>query len=164
MKKALSLLFILMLPLSSFAAEGIKWVSFNDGIARVKKEKKPAIVDFYADWCHWCKVMDAKTFTDSAVKKILLEQYITIRVDPDREKEKIKYDGKSFSATEFAGALGIQGFPSVVFMDKEGKLITVLPGYVDAKTLLPILGYIRTECYEQKVTLEDYLKKKGKCQ
>jgi len=158
------LLIALVLVSQSWAAEGIKWVAFNDGIAQVKKTKKPALIDFYADWCHWCKVMDSKTFTDAEVKQILTEQYITIRIDPDKEKGKLQYDGKTFTAMEFAQGLGIQGFPSVVFMDSQAKLITVLPGYVDAKTLLPILGYIRKECYEQKVTLEDYINKKGKCE
>ena len=40
----------------------VTWIGFNEGLEKAAKEKKNILVDFYTDWCHWCKVMDEKTF------------------------------------------------------------------------------------------------------
>ncbi|MFP4521930.1 MAG: thioredoxin family protein [Fibrobacterota bacterium] len=163
----MKLLFALMLILLSntvfCAPSEIQWHNYNEGIKKVKAESKPAIIDFHTDWCKWCKVMDEKTFNNPDVKKILMEDFISIRINPEKSKEKITYDGKEFSAMEFSSAAGVRGFPAVVFMDSKGKLITMLPGYVPAETFKSITGYIKKECYAQGLSFEDYVDQKGKC-
>lgn len=41
---------------------------------------KPVMLDFYADWCNACKVMDATTFTDPRVQNIL-SHFVVIKID-----------------------------------------------------------------------------------
>lgn len=41
---------------------------------------KPVLLDFYADWCTACKVMDATTFQDPNVQTAL-EQFVVLKVD-----------------------------------------------------------------------------------
>jgi thiol:disulfide interchange protein len=41
--------FLMMIPLSA-QAEGIKWVSYNDGLKRAKAENKKIFLNFRADW------------------------------------------------------------------------------------------------------------------
>ena len=60
--KWMSVMLILLLASSLFSA-GKEWYSFNEGIALAKKENKHIVLDFYTDWCGWCKVMDQKTFS-----------------------------------------------------------------------------------------------------
>ena len=45
----------------------VVWMKFDEGIAKGSKENKNIIVDFYTDWCHWCKVMDEKTFVSTSI-------------------------------------------------------------------------------------------------
>ena len=140
----------------------VKWESFNSGLAKVFKEKKPAIIDFYADWCHWCKVMDRETFSNNEVAKILARDFITIRVDTQKE-ESINYMGKNTTSSQFGPMLGVRGLPTIVFMDKEGKLIDLVPGFVKPDIFIGILRYINEECYKRQISFDDYINKKADC-
>ena len=44
--------------------EKVEWYTFDKGVDQAKKENKLLVVDFYTDWCHWCKVMDKETFAN----------------------------------------------------------------------------------------------------
>lgn len=143
---------------------GVKWYSFNQGIALAKKNKKQLIIDFYADWCKWCKVMEETTFKDPTVINELSKNFIAVRIYTDKpDTEKINFRGHSFSSQEFSAALGVEGLPTVIFMDEDGNLITKVPGFVDKTILLPVLGYMTKKCYKQKINISDYVQGKTPC-
>jgi thioredoxin-related protein len=139
------------------------WVSFNEGMARAEKENRHAIIDFYTSWCHWCKVMDRETFSDPEVKKYLVEHFVTIRINAESTTEKVKYKGREMTPVELARAFNVRGFPSLAYLDRDGELVTIVPGFVPAKTFLPLLRYMQMECYKQQMTFEEFMKKKGEC-
>ncbi|MCK5726125.1 MAG: protein-disulfide reductase DsbD [Thiotrichaceae bacterium] len=45
--------------------KGLK--GLKEALASAKAQNRPVILDFYADWCSYCKVMEHKTFTDKGV-------------------------------------------------------------------------------------------------
>ncbi|MBL8025469.1 MAG: thioredoxin fold domain-containing protein [Fibrobacteres bacterium] len=157
------LLLIALFAISGIFAADIKWYDYGTGVAEVKAKKKPAIIDFYTDWCHWCKVMDEKTFNEAKVKDKLIKKFVAMRINPEKSTETITFEGKSYKPMDFAQALGVQGFPALAFMDSKGKLITLIPGYIPPETFIQILGYIETECYAKGMSFEDWQKKAGKC-
>ena len=71
----------------------------------VYEGNKPAIVDFYADWCGPCKKV-------SPILKELAVQYkddiVIYKINVDDEKE-------------LASAFGIQSIPTLLFIPKTGK-------------------------------------------
>jgi thioredoxin-related protein len=144
-------------------AQAVKWMGFNEGTAAARAAKKAAVVDFYTDWCGWCKTMDAKTYGDDKVRKLLADRFIAIKVNPETCREAIQYDGKTLKAQELLSGLGITGFPATAFMDKEGKFITVVPGYIEKDNFLMILKYVDDECYRMKVPFDEYQKNPGAC-
>ncbi|MFH0920117.1 MAG: thioredoxin fold domain-containing protein [Fibrobacterota bacterium] len=158
-----TLLPVLFLVVALVSAENVKWNGFVDGIARVKKQSKPAVIDFYTEWCGWCKKMDATTYSDTKVAGLLAKKFVCIKLNPETSKETISYDGKTFTPMEFSQAVGVQGFPATAFMDKKGKLITLLPGFVPAETFYQILTYINDECYTRGVSFDDYQKQADGC-
>ncbi len=141
--------------------------NFKNGYAKALKEKKPIVIDLYTDWCHWCKVMEKKTFNDPEIKKQLNDEFVFIQLNPDNSKETVSFlhDQGEFkgSVNEFTQALRVTGYPSMVFMDKTGKVVTVIPGYIPKETFAPLLNYMKSECYSKKVNLQDYLDKKADC-
>jgi thioredoxin-related protein len=139
------------------------WLPFNEGMALAAKENKHVVIDFYTTWCHWCKVMDRETFSNPEVKKYLGEHFITIRIDAESTKEKVSYKGEELTPVSLARKFGVKGFPSIAYLDRDGELVTVVPGFVPAKTFLPLLRYMQKECYRQQMTFEEFMKKKGEC-
>jgi thioredoxin-related protein len=141
----------------------VEWLNYNEGIKRAKELKKSIVMDFYADWCHWCKVMDKETFSDSKVAKILNDKYICIRIYSEDKSLKIKYKKKKMSAQEFSSIMGVSGLPTLIFMDSSGTPITKIPGFLNKEVFLPLLNYINEKCYSKNVTFENYLKDDSPC-
>lgn len=137
----------------------VKWYDFNAGYSAIKNSKKPAVIDFYADWCIWCKTMDKETFGNPMVAKKMGNDYIAIRINVENN-ETLLFDNKKFSTQEFAAYCGVDGLPTLVFMDKEGQLVTRIPGYIKSDVFLSLLDYMKDECYKKKVSFSDYMKNK----
>lgn len=66
---------------------------------------KPAIVDFYADWCGPCKMV--APILDELAKEYE-GQIVIYKIDTEKEKE-------------LAGAFGIRSIPSILFIPMQGE-------------------------------------------
>jgi thioredoxin-related protein len=147
----------------SYSATKMRWYSFNQGIKKAVQQKKPIIIDFYADWCHWCQQMDKDLFRNREIVRTLNKKYIAIRINTQKNTP-ITFKGKVYSPQEFSRALGVSGLPTIVFMDKNGQLVTKIPGYIQKDVFIPLLSYMQKECYKKKVSLKDYIENKVQCQ
>jgi len=117
-------------------AKAIVWLSYEEGLARGKNEKKKIFLNFYADWCQYCKVMDTQTFRDSSVIKYLNENFIPVRVNSDHKPQ-------------IAAAYNVTGLPVSWFIAENGESIGSQPGFLAPDTLLPLLKYIYTDSYKK---------------
>jgi len=59
----------------------LNWLSYDEGLLKAEKENKYILIDFYTDSCSWCKKLDKEVYSNEEAKKILLDKFITIRVD-----------------------------------------------------------------------------------
>lgn len=115
---------------------GIKWYGYDEGMAAGKKEGKKILINFYADWCTYCKKMDRETFSNSNVATYMNENFIAIKLNSDIEKQLSK---------EFR----VGGLPTTIFIDPNGEKIMVLPGYLDRAMFLSCLEYIQSDSYRE---------------
>lgn len=133
------------------------WKTFDEGIALAGQTNKKVLVDVYTDWCGWCKKMDSEVYTDKGVIDALNNAFVLVKLNAESDKS-VRYNGKTLTEAQFAGAVGVTGYPSTLFFESSGKPITLLPGFVPAPKFLPILRYIGENHY-QTVSFEDYLAK-----
>ncbi|MFA6455239.1 MAG: DUF255 domain-containing protein [Bacteroidota bacterium] len=158
MKKML--LVLLVLSMSSAAlAKDLQWKKFNDGLAEAKRTGKKVLVDVYTDWCKWCKEMDKKTYPDKTISAYLQKHYVIIKLNAEGN-EQINYQGQLISPQEFAQGMGVDGYPATVFLQSDGKPITLLPGYSTPDQFIHVLSYIGENHYLKK-KFPDYLSEKG---
>lgn len=129
------------------AAGTIKWHSFNEGVALGKNQKKKVFVNFFADWCAYCKQMDKETFNDSAVGAYLNKNFIAVKVDADQE-------------TQLATEYNVQGLPVSTFIAENGELIGSQPGYIAPNQMMPLLKYIHSDSYKT-MSFRSFLKDAG---
>ncbi|HZY10255.1 MAG TPA: DUF255 domain-containing protein [Bacteroidota bacterium] len=132
--------FIPTLLLGSDKVE-IQWMSFDSGLAAAKKLDKKIIVSVYTTWCGWCKRMDRDVFTDQRVAVYLNENYVTVKLNAESDATAT-YKGKTGSEKTLARSFRVTGYPTTLFFEPDGELITSVSGYFSADKLLPILKFL----------------------
>jgi thioredoxin-related protein len=139
-----------------------KWLTFDDGLAKARTENKPIFVEFYAEWCIFCKKFQKETIKDQKVAKMLSENFVYVRLNAENSESRVRYKGKSLSNVELTQAFGINAYPSLVFLDSKGQPITMLSGFVPPQQFIPVLDYIDKRCYETQISFSEFAKK-GSC-
>ena len=111
-------------------ADQIKWQHWNEAIfAQAKREHKFVLLDLQAVWCHWCHVMDAKTYSDPRVIALMRSRYIAVRVDQDAHPD-------------LASRYQDYGWPATVVFNSDGSEIVKRQGYLPPEQMSSILQAI----------------------
>ncbi len=164
MKKIL-LLILITLSFAQFCTSGdkvdLKWKKFDEGVIEAKKTKKKILLNVYADWCKWCKKLDAEVYTDPKVASYLNKYYILIKVNGE-SNDKVTHKNQRMTEEQLSRVFGVTGFPTIIFLDHNAEVIDKLSGFVAADRFLPIIQYIGEDYYKKMKWDEFFEKKVGK--
>ncbi len=101
------------------AQEGINFVhSLEEALAMAKEENKPIFMDAYTTWCGPCKKMNREVFVKKTVGDFYNENFINVKMDMEK--------GEGVALTE---KYRIYLYPTLIYLDKNGKEINRLAGY-----------------------------------
>jgi uncharacterized protein YyaL (SSP411 family) len=108
----------------------LHWESWSDAaFMEARSEHRFVLLDLEAVWCHWCHVMDAKTYSDPSVVKLLQAHYITVKADQD-------------SRPDLSNRYEDYGWPATVVFDGEGHEIVKRQGYLAPDEMSSLLQAI----------------------
>jgi len=139
---------IAVLPRVAACAEVIDWMSdYATGLERARIERKPVMIDFYTLWCYYCKVLDAKTYTDPGVVAVC-KDLVCLKINAERERAL---------AREFR----ISAYPIIVFLSRDGMEIKRVYGYQPAAVLKRELEKILADTGRLDMLAERYRKNPG---
>lgn len=111
---------------------GVSWQPYSEQLLnRSARQNKSVIIDFYADWCTPCRELEEITFHDPDVVRMAEKDFTMIKVD-------VTQGGDPFHE-RLLKQYGVQGVPTVVFLDRSGKERTDLR-LVDFVPPEPFLG------------------------
>ncbi|HOC44242.1 MAG TPA: thioredoxin family protein [Thermoanaerobaculales bacterium] len=112
---------------TSHARAEVKWeTDWSRAFERARREGKPVLVNFYAEWCVWCKHLETITFRDQKVAALLAERVVPLSVDIDGDVQQLIRDHR------------IEAPPTIVVFDPAGAELGRIPGY------LPPTGFLGT--------------------
>lgn len=141
--KALSFIVITFFLFSGKSnAQEIQWKSLEEATQLHQlSPSKPIFIDIYTTWCHWCKVMDKETFTDSKVLEYINENYIPVKWEAQND-QAVTFYGKTYRKENTYHDLSYVlledqlMFPTYVILENQGDIKIRDYGYLEADEFL----------------------------
>ncbi len=111
------------------AADDSQWFEdkLADAQAKAKELKRPLLVDFTgSDWCGFCIKLDKEVFSTKEFGEWAKDNVVLLKLDFPRKAQdaEVKKQNKEMQAK-----YGVRGFPTVLFLDPEGKELGRIGGY-----------------------------------
>jgi thiol-disulfide isomerase/thioredoxin len=110
--------------------------------AAAKKADQLVLVDAYAEWCGWCKVLEREVFPHPEFLAATRD-FVKLRIDVE--------DGAEGS--ELADRYGAWSLPTLLILEPSGALVGVVEGYAPVG---PFVGRLRAELSLRERVLDGY--------
>lgn len=106
---------------SAAPAPQIKWGrSLSTATTKARTTRQLVMVDLYTDWCTWCKRLDKDTFRDKQVVA-LVKKLVPVKLNAEKE------------GAITAKLYRVDSYPTILFLDRFGKVVSRLDGYLGPK-------------------------------
>jgi len=92
----LLLLFLTGFSVCSGQGKAVNWLTFEQLEDSLVVKPKKVYIDFYADWCAYCKKMDAAAYKDPTIISILNTDYYAVKMNAEAIRE-VAFDGQVFT-------------------------------------------------------------------
>lgn len=124
------LLFVAAVALLLMPAFSIGWGDdYKAALATASKENKKVLLDFTgSDWCGWCIKLKKETFDQPAFKEYADANLVLVEIDFPKGKTLTPEVKKQNNALQ--EQYQVQGFPTIVLLDPQGKVIKQQSGYI----------------------------------
>ncbi len=132
-------------PPSSTVQQEIAWLrlgtedsalaTFDAALAQARRDCKPMMIDFGADWCIACKELDKLTYVDPRVQAEA-RRFVNVKIDATSETPALN---------ALQSRYGVVGLPTVVFLSSAGLRSAHAP------PVEPLTGFLKADDYLEKM-------------
>jgi thioredoxin-related protein len=153
-------------------AEGslVKWMSLEEAMKKVETAPRPVLIDFYTDWCGWCKRMMQTTYANPGLAQYINNNFYAVKFDAEG-KDTITYLGQKYAPTGTAprsthalAAKLLQNklmYPTTLFLNNfekeknEFRYSMLAGGYLDEKKIEPMLVFMLENAF-RNASFDDF--------
>ncbi len=124
-----SIAFLFLFFCTSSFAEGIEFFhgTYQEAIEEATKQEKIIFVDAYTTWCGPCKRMAKQVFTKDEAGAFFNANFINIKIDMEKPNGR-----------EFGSNYPVSAYPTLFFLDSNGKIIQKIVGGKSLEALLAL--------------------------
>jgi len=98
--------------------------SINEALESAKKQGKPLLIDFYAEWCIPCLELEHQVWKSSVIMNELSQKWVSLKIDCTKN---------NLQCQEATQKYKVIGWPSVIFLDEHQNEVDRLVGLVVTK-------------------------------
>lgn len=129
MKKIFFLAIVLFAANTVFSQINFEKGSVSEVLSKAKSQNKVVMVDVLTEWCKWCVELDNKVYSNKEVSDFANLNQVNYKIDAEVGE-----------GIDFAKQYNISGYPTILFLNPEGKEIDRIVGYMPAKDFLGIMS------------------------
>jgi len=152
-------------------AEKVVYKVFKD-VAKIAPDGKYMILIFGTNTCPYCMKLKEDIFNDSTFQNRLKKDYSAYYLKTHENlRHKLFHEGElmDVDTKTMISIYGVQGTPTIIFTDKKGKAVIMVPGYMPKKQFLVTMDFMEQELWKNKdrkngevyQALKDYYIKRG---
>ncbi|QDT39542.1 thioredoxin family protein [Stratiformator vulcanicus] len=93
---------------------------FDTALQIAKRDQKPLLVHFYADWCVPCKRMEREVLHTDEVTRIVGQSVVGVQLNSDHNRD-------------LASRFGVSSIPADVFVAPDGHVLGMMNGFRDKR-------------------------------
>lgn len=125
---------------------GAESVTLEQALELAPETGKKILVDVYATWCPYCKRMHSEVYPSDEVSKAISDYFLLVKIDVEGSEE-VNYFGEMMTEAQFARALDNKNVPTTYFLNQEGAILGVQPGYLEPDVFSSLLQFVGSDAY-----------------
>jgi thioredoxin-related protein len=114
-----------MIKEQAFEKTAVEKMTYAQALTIAKQTNKQIMLKLTADNCKYCIKMDNEVLADTEVKELVDANFITVNINVDKETVPVNFKQDVT--------------PTFVFVDKNEKIISKLPGSWNKKDFVDLL-------------------------
>jgi thioredoxin-related protein len=124
----------------------IQWQTYDQALLTAKQTQRSIYIQFHANWCRYCQQLARESYSRIDVQQLLNKKFVPVQV-LENDTKIYALNGQNYTAQDLLVGFRVSSFPTLAFLNAQGQLIGVIPGYVESDDFKLLLEFIASEAY-----------------